>query len=130
MLYFLDTSTVIDVLRPRHGVARRLAAVSPDDVRVSAMTVAELAYGALNSIDPAANQAQVDTLLSQIAVVSFGRRAAAEHARIRLALRAARIGEGDMIIAATALAHRGTVVTSNVTEFGRVPGLAVENWRA
>ncbi len=130
MLYFLDTNTVIDVLRPRHGVARRLAAVSPGDVRVSAMTVAELAYGALNSIDPAANQAQVDTLLSQIAVVSFGRRAAAEHARIRLALRAARIGEGDMIIAATALAHRGTVVTSNVTEFGRVPGLAVENWRA
>lgn len=130
MLYILDTSTVIDVLRQRYGVARRVADVSPDDFRVSAMTVAELAYGALNSVDPPGNQAQVDTLLRQIAVVGFGRRAAAEHARIRLALRSARIGEADMIIAATALVHGAAVVTSNVAEFGRVPGLTVENWRA
>ena len=130
MRYLLDTHAVVDVLRRRHGVAERLAAVSPDDVRASAMTVAELAFGALNSSDPAKNQARTEALLAQITVSAFGARAAAEHARIRLALRAAPIGPNDLVIAATALATGATLVTANTREFSRVPGLTVENWRS
>jgi tRNA(fMet)-specific endonuclease VapC len=33
-----------------------------------------------------------------------------------------------MLIAAHALALRLTVVTDNIREFSRVPGLKVENW--
>lgn len=130
MRYLLDTDAVVDVLRRRHGVAERLAAVSPDDVRVSAMTAAELTFGALNSSDPARNRAQTEAFLAQVAVSAFGARAAAEHARIRHALRAAPIGPSDLVIAATASATGTTLVTANTREFGRVPGLAVENWRA
>jgi tRNA(fMet)-specific endonuclease VapC len=127
--YLLDTSAVVDVFRRRYGVAARLAALSPDDIRVSAMTVAELTYGSLNSSDPVRNQAQVDAFLQQVATAAFGRRAAAAHARIRMASKAAPIGPADMVIAATALAARMTIVTSNMGEFQRVPGLLVENWR-
>jgi tRNA(fMet)-specific endonuclease VapC len=127
--YLLDTDTIVDVLRGRHRVAERLAEVSPDDVRVSAMSVAALYYGALNSSDPERNRAEVDRLLEQIAVLRFGRTAAAVHARIRLALRQQPIGAADMIIAATAAAAGALVVTANEREFGRVPGLAMESWR-
>ena len=129
MRYLLDTDAVVDVLRRRHEVAKRLAAVSPDDVRVSAVTVADLAFGALNSRDPGRNRAETEKLLAQISVAAFGARAAAEHARIRHALRAAPIGPNDLVIAATAVAIGATLVTANTREFGRVPGLAVENWR-
>lgn len=128
--YLLDTDTVVDVLRGRYGVADRLSAVSPDDVRVSAMTVAELYYGALRSTDPARNRAEVDRLLAEIGILQFGRAAAAHHADIRVALRHQPIGSGDMIVAATALAADAVVVTANGREFGRVPGLATESWRA
>ena len=60
----------------------------------------------------------------------FGARAAAEHARIRHALRAAPIGSNDLVIAATAAAIGATLVTANTREFGRGPGLAVESWRS
>jgi tRNA(fMet)-specific endonuclease VapC len=128
--YLLDTDTVVDVLRGRYGVADRLAGVSPDDVRMSAMSVAELYCGALNSSDPTRNRAEVDRLLNEIPILQFGRAAAAHHASIRLALRHQPIGAGDMIVAATALAADAVVITANVREFGRVPGLVTENWRA
>ena len=48
----LDTDAVIDVLRRQHGVAGRLAQLSPDDVGVASMTVAELLYGAEASKAP------------------------------------------------------------------------------
>jgi tRNA(fMet)-specific endonuclease VapC len=44
-------------------------------------------------------------------------------------LRQQNIGPNDLVIAATALTARATVVTANVREFARVEGLAVENWR-
>jgi predicted nucleic acid-binding protein len=40
--YVLDTNTVVDVLLRRHGVEEQLSEVSPHDVRVSAITLAEL----------------------------------------------------------------------------------------
>lgn len=39
------------------------------------------------------------------------------------------IGPFDALIAGTALTHRLIVVTSNSSEFRRVPGLSVEDWR-
>lgn len=127
--YLLDTDTIVDVLRARQPVVDRLARLSPADVRVSAMSVAELYYGALNSSAPARNRDEVERLLEQIAILRFGRQAAVEHASIRQTLRAQPIGAADMIIAATALAAGAIVVTANLREFGRVPGLALESWR-
>ena len=104
-LYVLDTDTLVDVLRRRADVVARLDAVSPDDVRVSAASAAELYYGALRSRDPAGNAATVDQLLAEVGVLAFGRSTARVHARLRDALRAAPIGAFDLLIAATAVAH-------------------------
>jgi tRNA(fMet)-specific endonuclease VapC len=127
--YLLDTDAVVDVLRGRHGVAQRLSQLSPDDVAVSAMTVAELLYGSLCSSDPERSEREVRRFLEVVRTIPFGRAAAATHSRIRHTLRTQNIGPNDLVIAATALSAKATVVTANLREFSRVEGLAVESWR-
>lgn len=61
-------------------------------------------------------------------MLSFDRAAAEEHARLRYLLRHAPIGERDLLVAAIASANGLRVVTSNLAEFTRVPGLEVEDW--
>ena len=127
--YLLDTDAVVDILRGRHGVAKRLAEASPEDVAVSSMTVAELLYGSLCSGNPERSEGEVRRFLEVVRIVPFGRAAAAAHSKIRFKLRKQAIGPNDLVIAATAVSNRATVVTSNVREFSRVEGLVVENWR-
>jgi tRNA(fMet)-specific endonuclease VapC len=129
LTYLLDTDAVVDILRGRHRVAERVAQVSPEDVGVSAMTVAELLYGSLCSQDPARSEREVRRFVEVVRIVPFGRAAAAAHSRIRHGLRRETIGPNDLVIAATALTTKATIVTANVREFSRVDGLAVENWR-
>lgn len=126
----LDTDVVVDVLRGRAAVVRRLSERSPDDVGVTTMSVAELHYGARASSDSERNRAEVERFLAQVRVLPFGRRSAAIHARLRWQLRGAPIGPNDLVIAATTLAFGASLVTGNVREFARVEGLAVENWRS
>jgi tRNA(fMet)-specific endonuclease VapC len=125
----LDTDIVVDILRGRDDVLRRLAARSPDAVGVTTMTVAELRYGALVSRDSVRNMAEVDRFLAQVRVLSFGRRSAAIHAQLRQALRPNPVGPNDLVIAATTLAFGAALATANQREFSRVPGLTVEDWR-
>jgi tRNA(fMet)-specific endonuclease VapC len=127
--FVLDTDAVIDVLRGDGAVVTRLAGTSPDDIGVASMTVAELRYGALASRSPARNAKEVARFLQHVRILSFGRRAATLHARLRWELRAQPIGPNDLVIAATAAAAGAILVSSNAREFGRVPGLRVESWR-
>ena len=126
----LDTDIVVDILRGREDVLRQLSARSPDAVGLTTMTVAELRYGALVSRDATRNMAEVERFIAQVRVLSFGRRSAAIHARLRQALRANPIGPNDLVVAATTLAFGAALATANRREFSRVPGLTVEDWRA
>lgn len=129
MLFLLDTDTVVDVLRTQRVVAQRLALVSPEDVAVSAMTVAELTYGAMSCSNPTARMQDTERFLDRLTVIPFDGAAAREHANLRLVMRKTPIGHSDLIIAATALVSSRTLVSSNLREFTRVPGLKVESWR-
>ena len=62
--------------------------------------------------------------------ISFESQAAIAYARIRYDLEkeGKSIGPNDLIIAAVVLANQGTLVTHNVNEFSRVPGLLIEDW--
>jgi len=127
--WLLDTSVIVAVLRHHQGPRRRLAAVSPDDVRIPSVAVAELAYGAERSADPERAGVVWRAFVEPFAIVPFDGAAAEAHGRLRFALRAQPIGERDLLIAAAAVAHGLTVVTHNAREFRRVPGLAVEEWK-
>ena len=128
MTYLLDTNAVIHAIRDRpRGVRSRLDREGPGRVSISAVTVAELWYGAEKSDRPG-RHALFEAFLAPYEILPFDEVAGRQHGRLRRQLRHTPIGEGDLFIAAIARARDLTVVTSNRREFVRVPGLRVEDW--
>ena len=129
-VYLLDTNVLSDLVRnPAGALARRIAQVGEDAVATSVIVASELRYGAAKRGAPRLTE-RVEALLAEMPVLPMAPPADAAYGRLRAALEAAGtpIGGNDMLIAAHALATGRTVVTANVGEFGRVKGLAVENW--
>ena len=110
--------------------ARRARQERVDDVAISAVVAHELFYGAFKSLHPARNVALVDAL--QFPVIEFDREDARQAGGIRafLAARGTAIGPYDVLIAGQAIARQMILVTHNVDEFQRVPGLSIEDWEA
>lgn len=132
MSYLLDTNVCVDFLTGRYPrVVERLLATAPGEVRVSAIAVAELRYGADKSARPEANHLAFHRFLDDVATLDFDREAAAAYGRLRTLLERAGspIGPNDMLIAAQALAEGLVLVTDNTSEFERIEGLLIENWR-
>lgn len=130
MRFVLDTNTCIYALKLEGRVVERMRQHSPDELAATIITVAELWFGAHKSARQAAARREIDGFLEPFEVLPFDREAAEAYARSRLALeRIGRpIGERDLLIASIALSRGLTVVTHNMSEFARVPGLKAEDW--
>lgn len=133
-LIALDTNTISYYFRGDAQVVPRLQALRPADVAVPAIVEYELRYG-LRRLPPEAaapRLAALAQLLQPLQRLPFDVECAEQAAQIRAALEAAGtpIGAHDLLIAATALRHGATLVTRNVREFARVPGLACISWHA
>jgi tRNA(fMet)-specific endonuclease VapC len=101
-----------------------------DTADISSITASELLMGlhrALTNEQREKRQAFIDAVLRMTTVLPFDYAAAEIHAEMwaELAASGQMIGQHDMIIAATALLYGATVITENVREFERVPGLDV-----
>ena len=133
MIYLLDSNVWISLIRGTSPVlAAKYQSMSPTaDIRVCSVVVAELWYGCARSAKPAANRAALQTLIAPYPSLPFDDAAADHFATIRQHLESLGqvIGPYDMQIAAIALANGCTLVTHNTTEFGRVPGLIIEDWQ-
>ncbi|PZA09214.1 VapC toxin family PIN domain ribonuclease [Rhodopseudomonas palustris] len=130
--YLLDTNILSDLIRNPHGAAvRRIAEVGERNVCTSIIVAAELRYGCAKSGSVRLTKAVAD-LLEEIDVLPFEPPADEAYGAIRCSLEAAGtpIGSNDLLIAAHAKSVGATIVTANTQEFGRVQGLAVENWLA
>lgn len=128
----LDSNTISYYFRDDPQVVPRLQALPPADVGVPAIVEYELRCGLLRLPQQAAvpRLEALAQLLRPMQRLPFDSECAAHAARIRVALEAAGtpIGPHDTLIAATALRHQATLVTRNVREFARVPGLQWLNW--
>jgi tRNA(fMet)-specific endonuclease VapC len=127
----LDTNVCIHIIRRRpQAVLRRFEEYGIGEVGVSSVTVAELRYGAEKSAKPEQNLEALGRFLLPLEILAFGGEAAAAYGWIRAALENAGtpIGPLDTLIAAHAVSVGVTLVTNNIREFGRVPGLGVEDW--
>lgn len=129
-MYLLDANVVLDYFRERGNVAANLLAVPPAELALPAIAAYEVWVGVLGSQNPARRRAQYEQFLSEVPVLDFdaatGRRAA--ELRHALERKGESIGPLDTLIAGAALAHDASLVTRNVREFARVPGLSVVNW--
>ena len=128
MRYMLDTNHVVYAIHGEGAVRRRVESAVSLGLCVSVISIAELEYGSLRSPDPDRHRARWRRFLDPFDVLPFDRAAALEHAVIRAVLRQTPIGERDLLIAASPRAHGLTVVTHDLDEFRRVPGLPVDDW--
>jgi tRNA(fMet)-specific endonuclease VapC len=97
---------------------------------ISAVSLAELKYGEAKSQRTSRSLALFRELLSGIPVLPFDEKAAQVYGIVKATLerRGQPIGGNDLQIASTAIAHDPIVVTRDVSEFGRVEGLRIEDW--
>lgn len=150
MTFLLDTDTVICLMRglkitearsarqeQRQAMGRRIferarkRESDGHEVALSAVTVAELEFGARKSGDYAREMDVVHRVLTPFTLLDFdAHECASRYGEIRHALETAgkTIGSLDMLIAAHALAVGATLVTNNTGGFKHVPGLTTENW--
>ena len=131
MRYMLDTNICIYVIKHKpERVFRKLKKIKPEDVCISSITYAELAYGVEKSAQPERNRLALSMMLSSIEIVAFDDSAAADYGEIRASLEkgGTPIGSLDMLIAAHARSSGCTLVTNNTKEFCRVEGLKLANW--
>ena len=130
MTYLLDTDICIGVLRQKPGMVEKLSRLAPADVAVSMVTVYELFCGVEKAGDPARERAKVERFISAIVELPLERVAAQTAAQVRAELerQGTGIGPYDLLIAGQALASNLTLVTGNLAEFRRVPGLKIESW--
>jgi tRNA(fMet)-specific endonuclease VapC len=126
----LDTDICIYAMKQNAKVLDRLLSRNRADVAVSVITEAELRTGAAKSASPVKTAHLVENFLLALAVVDFTSSDATTYARLRAKLDRAGtpIGPLDTLIAAQAVSRKLVLVTNNEREFGRVPGLRLENW--
>ena len=132
-MYILDTDHCIHLLRRKRGhqtLRARLSVLKRGDICLSVITEAELRVGADKSADPARNHSRITAFLTMVPSMPLESHTAFEYGKLRAHLKQAGqgIGPNDSLIAAHALALRATLISSNISEFSRVPGLLLENW--
>jgi tRNA(fMet)-specific endonuclease VapC len=129
--YLLDTNICIFIAKDQpQSVRKRLAKHSLGDLAMSVITLGELRFGAEKSQARLKALEVISELSTTIPVFGLPE-AAADHygdIRARLQKKGTPIGNNDLWLAAHARCEGWTLVTHNVGEFARVPGLSIENW--
>lgn len=132
MRWLLDTNVCIEILRGRHaGLKQRLMQKQWRDLSICSVVWAELHCGARLANNPKQEQAKLQAAFGSWSSLPFDDRAAEAYGAIRALLQRSGqiIGGNDLMIAAIALSNDLTLVTHNVREFSRVPGLSIEDWQ-
>ena len=131
MKYFLDTNVIIDISRKKNEkIINHLLNTNPNDIFIPSIVIAELEFGARHSKDYKNNFEKIQKIIKPFKIVQFTELESYFYGIIRQQLTASGtvIGSNDMLIAATALANDGIIVTHNVREFSRINDLKVEDW--
>ena len=133
MAVLIDASILIEHERGRLDLAQHLAPRQQEEFFLSVVTASELLHGVYRAVQPEVRtkrSAFVEAILERFPLLPVDLATARAHAQLwaELAATGKMIGPHDLWLAATCLAHGLTMVTTNLREFARVPGLAVEVW--
>jgi tRNA(fMet)-specific endonuclease VapC len=129
----IDASILIEAERGRLDLEPHVARHGEEEAFLSVVTASELLHGVHRATVPGIRtrrEAFVEAVLERFPLLSVDLACARVHARLWAELRqtGGLIGPHDLWLAATCVAHGLTMVTGNVREFARVPGLHLEVW--
>ena len=130
-MYLLDTNICIYAVKNTYpALTAKLFQMNPFEIFVSSITIGELEYGAAKSKWGERSRNIMDLFLSAYTVLPFTQEDAIIFGRLRAELEGIGkpIGPYDTQIAAQGISRNFTVITHNVKEFSRVPGLILQDW--
>jgi tRNA(fMet)-specific endonuclease VapC len=128
--YLLDTNIVIYVMKKRPIEVMSIFNENANRMAISSITFSELQYGAEKSARVPENLNAIEEFTSLIDILPYTAKASMHYGNIRASLErlGQTIGVNDLHIAAHARSDGLVLVTNNMGEFTRVPGLLLENW--
>ncbi len=128
--YMLDTNICIYVIKNYPPKLRNRFNRLAEQLCISSITLGELHYGAERSARRLENLQAIEHFVARLDVLPFTAKAAAHYGQVRAELE--RVGKPagthDTLIGAHARSEGLIVVTNNVREFERMPGIRIENW--
>jgi hypothetical protein len=125
----LDTTFLHDVMHGDEEAVEKARKVEEEGtVRLSAMSVYELFYGVGYTDKSQTELRKVESVIGSKQVLPADTEVMRKAGKIdgRLSRNGEKIGQGDVVIGATALLHDERVLTRNLDEFERIPDLEVE----
>jgi tRNA(fMet)-specific endonuclease VapC len=130
-MYLLDSNICIYIINRRpEKVVQKIKEYHPPEIKLSAISIAELEYGVSKSENREKNRQALIHFASAFDIIDFNDDDAEIYGLIRADLekKGLVIGPYDMQIAAQAISRNMVLVTNNVNEFNRVKNLKIENW--
>lgn len=129
MKYLLDTNICIHFFKGKFNLIAKIESVGLKNCAISEITLAELVFGAENSLNPKQNHEIINNFSGQVAILPiydsiyiYGK----EKARLRKSGKM--ISDFDLLIGCTSVANEMIMVTENVSEFNRISDINIENW--
>ena len=128
--FMLDTNICIYTIKGKPAEIQEVFNLHQTQLCISTVTLMELIYGAEKSAFPQKNLRIVEGFAARLDVLDYDKAAAAHSGQLRAELaRTGRIiGAYDQMIAGHARSRGLILVSNNLAEFERVPGLRLENW--
>jgi tRNA(fMet)-specific endonuclease VapC len=130
LTYMLDTKICIYVMKNYPPDLREKFSALAEQLCISSITLGELHYGAEKSARRVDNLTAIEHFVARLEVLPFADKAAAHYGQVRAELERAGTpcGAHDMQIGGHARSEGLIVVTNDIREFARMPGVRVENW--
>lgn len=130
LTYMLDTNICIYVMKRYPLDLREKFNTLAEQLCISSITLGELHYGAEKSARRVENLTAIEHFVARLDVLAFADKAAAHYGQVRAELErtGTPCGPHDMQIGGHARSEGLIIVTNNMREFARMPGLRVENW--
>ena len=130
LTYMLDTNICIYVVKNYPLDLREKFNALAEQLCISSITLGELHYGAEKSARCIENVTAIENFVARLEVLAFEAKAAAHYGQVRAELERAGTpcGLHDMQIGGHARSEGLIVVSNNMREFSRMPGVRTENW--
>ena len=129
MKYLLDTNICIHLFRGKFNLIEKFQKINLDECAISEITLAELMFGAENSLNPKKNYKIINTFSEQVKILPiFNSIQIYAKEKVRLRKKGIMISDFDLLIGSTAVANDLIMVTENIKEFERISSIDIENW--